>query len=108
MVMKMKSITCKELFTKYYLNYDYVIIDLRNRMDFSKGHIPNSYNIPYEMFMQKYYYYLNSSKTYLLICEGGERSKKCTELLLKNNYKAINISDGFIHWKGPIEKSQFN
>ena len=31
----------------------------------------------------------------LVICKSGERSQITAELLLKENYKAINISDGF-------------
>lgn len=102
----MKNITCKELLEKYSFGYNSVIIDLRNRLDFLKGHIPSSFNIPYDLFVQKYINYLSYDKTYFLICEGGERSKKCTQLLLKNNYKAINICDGYKNWKGPIETSR--
>lgn len=101
----MKNITCKDLLTKYNNNYNCIIIDLRSSYDFFKGHIPNSYNIPYEMFIKKYAFYLNHNMTYYLICEGGKRSKECTTLLLKNNYNAINISDGYQSWKGPIENN---
>ena len=31
----------------------------------------------------------------LVICKSGERSQITAELLFKENYKAINISDGF-------------
>ena len=31
----------------------------------------------------------------LVICKSGERSQISAELLFKENYKAINISDGF-------------
>lgn len=103
----MKSITCKDLLEKYSFGYNSTIIDLRSHLDFTKGHIPNSYNIPYDLFVQKYINYLSYDKVYFLICEGGERSKKCTHLLLKNNYKAINISDGYKNWKGPVERSRY-
>ena len=36
----------------------------------------------------------------LVICKSGERSQITAELLSKENYKAINISDGF---EGSIE-----
>lgn len=103
----MKNITCKNLLLKYINDYNTVIIDLRSQFDYLKAHIPNSYNIPYDLFIQKYAYYLNQSKTYYLICESGKRSKECTLLLLRNNYNVINITDGFINWKGPIEKSNY-
>tara|TARA_Y100001960_G_scaffold206597_1_gene215671 strand:+ start:438 stop:809 length:372 start_codon:yes stop_codon:yes gene_type:complete len=42
----------------------------------------------------------------LVICKSGERSQISAELLYRENYKAINISDGFegstegVGWKG--------
>ena len=36
----------------------------------------------------------------LVICKSGERSQITAELLLRENYKAINISDGF---EGSVE-----
>ena len=34
----------------------------------------------------------------LVICKSGERSQISAELLLRENYKTINISDGFDGW----------
>ena len=36
----------------------------------------------------------------LVICKSGERSQICAELLSRQNYRAINISDGF---EGSVE-----
>jgi len=33
------------------------------------------------------------------ICRSGERSQIAAEMLTKENYKCINISDGFIGWE---------
>ena len=38
---------------------------------------------------------INKDKEILVICKSGERSQITAELLSKENYKAINISDGF-------------
>ena len=35
----------------------------------------------------------------LTICRSGERSQFVAELLTKENYKCVNISDGFIGWE---------
>ena len=43
---------------------------------------------------------INQDKEILVICKSGERSQISAELLLKENYKTINISDGF---EGSIE-----
>ena len=48
---------------------------------------------------------IGQDKEVLVICKSGERSQITAELLYKENYKTINISDGFegsnegIGWK---------
>ena len=39
---------------------------------------------------------INQDKEILVICKSGERSQISAELLSKENYKSINISDGFM------------
>ena len=39
---------------------------------------------------------INKDKEILVICKSGERSQISAELLSKENYKSINISDGFM------------
>ena len=39
---------------------------------------------------------INQNKEILVICASGERSQISAELLSKENYKSINISDGFM------------
>ena len=38
---------------------------------------------------------INRDKEILVICKSGERSQISAELLTKENYKSLNISDGF-------------
>ena len=42
---------------------------------------------------------INKDHEILTICRSGERSQVVSELLAKENYKSINISDGFIGWE---------
>ena len=39
---------------------------------------------------------INKDKEILVICKSGERSQISAELLFRENYKTINISDGFM------------
>ena len=39
---------------------------------------------------------INQDKEILVICKSGERSQITAELLSRENYKSINISDGFM------------
>ena len=43
---------------------------------------------------------INKDHEILVICKSGERSQISAELLLRENYKTINISDGF---EGSVE-----
>ena len=38
---------------------------------------------------------INKDKEILVICKSGERSQISAELLSRENYKTINVSDGF-------------
>ena len=38
---------------------------------------------------------ISQDKEILIICKSGERSQICAELLSKENYDTVNISDGF-------------
>ena len=38
---------------------------------------------------------INQNKEILVICKSGERSQISAELLFRENYKSLNISDGF-------------
>ena len=42
---------------------------------------------------------INKDCEILAICRSGERSQFVAELLTKENYKCVNISDGFIGWE---------
>ena len=39
---------------------------------------------------------INQDNEVLVICASGERSQITAELLSRENYKSINISDGFL------------
>ena len=39
---------------------------------------------------------INQNKEILVICASGERSQISAELLSRENYKSLNISDGFM------------
>ena len=41
---------------------------------------------------------INQDCEILSICKSGERSQHVAELLTKENYKSVNISDGFDGW----------
>lgn len=94
----MKSISCLEL-NELINTFSINIIDLRNKIDFSKNHIPNSINFEYETLINNYKTLLNKLNTYYLICDYGISSSKAAKLLDSKGYNVITISGGFSKWQ---------
>lgn len=96
----MTNVSSKELLSFY--NDNILIIDVRSKEDYSKKHIPNSYNIPYDFLVNSCLLYLNKEKVYYIICDNGYLSKKASVYLDKKGFKTINVFDGLSSWRGPI------
>lgn len=102
----MKSISSKDLLSIYIHDNNCLIIDIRHPLDYAKGHIPKSFNIPFDTLIKKSILYLNKDYSYYIICKSGSKSKTACNILSKNNYTVININDGIEAWIGPIEKDR--
>ena len=103
-----KQITCKEI--KDYLknNSKSVLLDVRTQEEWDNIGKPDGDKIGLKTyfleikrdsffdFLQEFKNLnINKDKEILVICKSGERSQITAELLLKENYKSLNISDGF-------------
>lgn len=101
----MKTISTNELLFLY-KNNSVLILDVRSKFEFSRRHIPNSYNIPFEVLTKQCSNYLNKNLTYYVICSKGENSKAACLDLESKGYNVINVGNGFNNWKGPIASSR--
>ena len=103
-----KQITCKEI--KDYLknNPKSILLDVRTQEEWDNIGKPDGDKIGLKTyfleikrdsffdFLQEFKNLnINKDKEILVICKSGERSQITAELLLKENYKSLNISDGF-------------
>ncbi len=77
------------------LRPNYNVIDIRDNIDYEKGHYINSINIPYLYLLNNPDRYLLKSLTYYIYCYKGNRSKKVVELLNALGYNIINVKDGY-------------
>jgi rhodanese-related sulfurtransferase/TusA-related sulfurtransferase len=83
-----------------------VIVDVREPMEFSFGHIPGALSVPLGHLEHK----LEALKTHLkkelyVICHTGNRSDAACQILHKHGFEnVVNVSDGMNVWQGPIEK----
>lgn len=83
-------------------NSRFVIIDVRAEKDYSQGHIQNAINIDFKSSDFKARLdSLDKTKTYIVICYAGVRSKNTMQLMEKLNFKKVySIKGGMMKWKG--------
>ena len=90
-----------------------VLLDVRTQGELDSVGKPDGDKIGLKTYFleikrDSFFDFVNEFKTFnisrdheiLVICKSGERSQISAELLFKENYKTINISDGF---EGSIE-----
>jgi len=104
-----KQITCKELKDHVKNNPKSVLLDVRTQEEWDNIGKPDGDKIglkTYFLEIQRDAFFdfvkefknlnINQDNEVLVICASGERSQITAELLSKENYKSINISDGFM------------
>lgn len=68
---------------------NFKIIDLQDKYEYSKYHLPRSINIPYDELMNNYRMYLNKNDIYYVYCKSGKLSKRISTVL---SYLGYNIN----------------
>ena len=104
-----KQITCKELKDHVKNNPKSVLLDVRTQDEWNNIGKPDGDKIGLKTyfleirrdelfdFVQEFKNLnISKDKEVLVICASGERSQITAELLFRENYKSINISDGFM------------
>ena len=104
-----KQITCKELKDHVKNNPKSVLLDVRTQEEWNNIGKPDGDKIGLKTyfleikretlfdFVQEFKNLnINQDNEVLVICASGERSQITAELLSRENYKSINISDGFM------------
>ncbi|SFR84889.1 rhodanese-like domain-containing protein [Anaeromicropila populeti] len=98
--MNVTSIPAKDIF-QYIGRADCKIIDLRNKEDYLRGHIPSAINIPFEAF-ENNQICLVAGYYYIVYCERGGLSLQLARVLTRQGYKIINVYGGFHAYRGKI------
>ena len=104
-----KQITCKEIKDYVKNNSKSVLLDVRTQEELDNIGKPDGEKIglkTYFLEIQRNAFFdfvkefknlnINQDNEVLVICASGERSQITAELLSRENYKSINISDGFM------------
>tara|TARA_B100002003_G_C13673299_1_gene340793 strand:+ start:132 stop:500 length:369 start_codon:yes stop_codon:yes gene_type:complete len=103
-----KQITCKEIKDYLKKNTKSVLLDVRTQGEWGNNGKPDGDEIGLRTyfleiqrsasfdFVQEFKNLnINQDKEILVMCKSGERSQISAELLSRENYKCINVSDGF-------------
>lgn len=80
------------------------VIDVREPYEFRQGHIPNATMIPLGQLQSKVGS-LDHSKSYVLVCLSGSRSRQACGLFAQAGLEQIaNLSGGMGSWDGKITR----
>ena len=106
---KGSSIDSKEAYGLIKADSNIAILDVRTAKEFADGHVAGAVNIDVNQtdFAQKIDE-LDRSKTYIVYCRLGRRSRKAVGIMAAKGFKNLyNVSDGFVGWNKnglPFEK----
>lgn len=84
-----------------------VLLDVRTSDEYKAGHIPGSLQIDVLKVkdFKKQLATLDRTKTYLLYCRSGKRSKEGMLLMKESGFtKLYDLEGGFINWQGKKEQ----
>ena len=82
-----------------------MIIDLRDKHDYDKGHIPTAVNIPYEELEDRR---KSLPRHFLLIfyCDRGNVSLLAARDLMRDGYNIKSLYGGMRAYRGKLERSR--
>ncbi|GAA0879776.1 hypothetical protein GCM10009119_27450 [Algoriphagus jejuensis] len=83
---------------------DSVLIDVRSAGEFASRKIPGALNLDVRLpDFKNQVRNLPKNKTYLLYCQGGNRSKQACAIMAEYGFETVkNLSGGITRW--PFEK----
>ncbi len=98
---RIDSNTAKEMMDS---GQELIIVDVRTDVEYESGHVVGAINIPVEQITSGDFGSLtDKSKTILIYCRSGNRSRTASRFLAENGYENIYDFGGIIDWKYEIE-----
>lgn len=95
--MQIDIIPAKDL-DEYIGRKGYEIVDLRDRQEYSRGHIRGACNIYYDD--EDKLLELPKDKTYILYCDRGGASLIAARFMEQHGYKVKTVSGGILSYRG--------
>lgn len=91
--MRPQIITWEQV-SKYIYNSDTLLVDLRDKEEYAKGHISGAWNIPYEE-LSRYISKMSSYQKVVFYCTHGNHSLAAARMLAKRNQIAYSVAGGY-------------
>lgn len=108
LVTNVKNVSTEEAHKLICENKEFIILDVRTKEEYDKGHIPGAKLIPVEVIpmnlaqLDKY-----KDKPVLVYCASGAKSAVAIITLENNGFKNIyNLSNGIYFWKYTLSKKK--
>lgn len=80
------------------------ILDLREPVEFGRGHIPGARLLPLSR-LAACAGDLDPGREWILVCGSGRRSAEGCRLLARHGFRrALNMAGGMNAWRGPVVK----
>ncbi|MCK0176222.1 rhodanese-like domain-containing protein [Mycolicibacterium sp. F2034L] len=74
-----------------------VLLDVREPDEWLRGHAPEATHVPMGEVPGRVAD-LDTDAEYFVVCHGGGRSQRVAEYLVRNGYRAVNVSGGMLAW----------
>ena len=85
----------------FLIENDVLLVDLRTPKEFNSGHIENAINVNFlSLEFDKDIQKLDTTKTILIYCRSGNRSRKSVAKLVEAGFDEIyDLKGGVLNWK---------
>lgn len=97
--MGYQTITMKQLDGMLDRGEEIMLIDLRNRASFARGHIRGAVNIPYEELEETACSLPGNLMLVFYCSRGGQSMLACNHMSAKG-YRVLNVANGFCSYRG--------
>lgn len=85
-------------------NTDVIILDVRSKKEFDKGHLKNAQMLPLKE-LKGQIEELDRQSTYVVYCENGKDSLKASKILAESGFSRVyTITGGYNKWPYGITK----
>lgn len=74
----------------------YKVLDIRDEMSYSYGHLPDGINVPKEQLLQNWEAY--TGEKLILYCKKGESSLEAAEELREHGMEVYSLQGGYMAW----------